>query len=311
MGLRVSTVSEDVFLFDLGIILTHPTIARDLSLEFSAIDLKRSTNLTQAIQNGLLLVDDGTYTIYASDYDPDEVLIQQLGYKDDILYVSEAELISRGDVYLKPNIFPLSLNSTAAATDNIYCPTARWITWDLSPGDKIVITNCDAAGVYTVASISDQQNFITVESIIDSTGGNISAFHPDAATRIGVDDEEFEYIEGSTLHECLASIDDQLGDTTSGITVGTHRSLDQLVHLIAEDSFEEITYSGVRPVSLIIWTDDNKVTKIREEQYTWNANKIDTLTTIQYNESGIEEERLIETYTYSGIKVISIDRELI
>jgi hypothetical protein len=90
----------------------------------------------------------------------------------------------------------------------------------------------------------------------------------------------------------------------------SHRTLDQLVHNIAEDSYEEITYSGIWPTTAIVWTDDTKTTKVREELYTWQqGNKIDVLTIIQYDADGSEEERIEETYTYSGMRVISIDRE--
>lgn len=293
MALRVSTVSGDVFLPDLGIYVTHPTVSRDLTLEFSSLDLKKSSNLTTAIQNGQLTVDDGTYTIYATDYDPDEVLIQQLGYRDDTLYVSEAELISRGDVYLKSSTFPLSLNSTAQATKNVYCPSARWITWQLSADDKIVITGCAAAGTYTVKSVTDQQNFIVNEAIVNSSNGYISAFHPDASTRIGVDDVSFNSLRGSTLHSSLAHVDGHLKN---------------LQHGIAEASYEEITYTGIHPTSLIVWTNSGKTTKIREEQYTWTGNHVNTLTMIQYNALGVESERVVETYTYTNSKVTSVSR---
>jgi len=303
MALRVSTVSTDVFIRDLGITVVHPTTSRDLSLEFTAIELKASTGLTEAIQSGVLVADDGVYTIHSTDYDPDETLIQQLGYRVDNLYVSEAELFSKGDVYVKADTFPLALNSTAQATRNIYCPYGRWVTWSVSPEDKVVITGNAAAGIYTVESVSDQQNLIVKEAVVDSTGGTIAIYHPNAATRIGVDDATFDHVAGNTLHECLASID----DLTSPYA---HRDLDQLVHNIAETSYEEVTYTGVNPTSLIVWTNSGKTIKIREEQYTWNGNKVNTLTMIQYNAAGAEVERVVETYTYTGSKVTSIARSL-
>lgn len=308
MALRVSTVSEDVFINDLGIYISHPTVARDLTLEFDPLQLRKSVQLTSAIQDGYLTVDDGTYTIHATDYDPDTALIQELGYNIDALYISEAELASCGDVYQHASVYPISLNSTASVTRNIYVPAARWYTWQVAPGDKVVITGNVAAGTYTVHSIADQQNFIVEEAIVDSTGGSLSVFHPDAATRIGVDDTDFDHVEGNNLHDILFSIDSQLGDTASGISVSTHRDLDQLVHLISEDSYEEVTYSGIHPVSDITWTDDGKTTKIREEIYMWSGNHVSTLTTIQYDASGTEVERTVETYGYTGSKITSIDR---
>lgn len=79
MALRVSTVDQNVTINDLGIVITHPTASRDLTTEFTSRELKDSSDLTNAIQAGLLVVDDGTFAIAADDYDPDEVVLQELG----------------------------------------------------------------------------------------------------------------------------------------------------------------------------------------------------------------------------------------
>lgn len=311
MALRVTTTGSDVPLYDLGITVTHPTSNRDLSVEFTALELKNSQDLTAAIQGGQLIADDGSYALFAADYDPDEVLIQQLGFRGDEKYISHNELQSSGDILVTSGVFPLPLNSTSNLTSNVYVPAGKWILWEVAPLDIVEITGCSASGLYTVESISDQQNLIVAESIPTSTGGYISIYHPPGATRIGVDDSTFQNISGSNLQELLESIDDSFIQT-SGITVGTHRNIDQLVHLIAEDSYEEYTYSGILATNITIWTNSGKTTKIREEQYTYGVgNKVDTLTTIQYDSLGNVEETLVETYTYSGIKVISIDRDLI
>ena len=91
-----------------------------------------------------------------------------------------------------------------------------------------------------------------------------------------------------------------------------HRPLDELVHLISEDSFEEITYdAGNKVTTMIIWTDSGKTTKIREEQYTYDSwNKVTQILTIQYNSSGTEVERMAEDFTYDGNRVTSIVRDV-
>jgi len=211
MALRVSTVTADVIIRDLGITVVHPTTDRDLSLEFSALELKTSEDLTAAIQNGDLTADDGTYTIYAVDYDPDEVLIQQLGFRGDDKYISYDELRSNGDVPVVSGTFPLALNSTSSITRNVYVPGGKWITWEISPRDKVEITGCAASGIYIIESISDQQNFIVEDAIPTSTGGSISIYHPNAAAFIGTDDTNFSLISGVNLQAVLESIDDQLG----------------------------------------------------------------------------------------------------
>jgi len=97
----------------------------------------------------------------------------------------------------------------------------------------------------------------------------------------------------------------------SGITETEHRTLDQLVHLISEDSFEEIVYNANRITDIVIWTDSGKTTKIREEQYTYNIeNRVSQILTIQYNSSGTEVERMTEDFTYSGGRIVSITRDV-
>lgn len=92
---------------------------------------------------------------------------------------------------------------------------------------------------------------------------------------------------------------------SSGLTEGAHRVLDTLIHDLAEDGYEEYTYSGNRVTNITVWTDSGKTTKIREWQYTYSGRKVNTETVIQYNASGAEAERLTISYSYSGSRVIS------
>lgn len=213
MALRVSTTGFDVPLDDLGIVIEHPTTNRDLFLEFTSDELKESEDLTLAIQNSDLLVDDGQFEINANDYNPNEVINQELFLKVDKRFISHDEL-SAGylDTPIESGVFPLALNSTASVTKNIYVPAARWGTWQIDIGDLVVINGSTAAdGTYTIDSISDHQNFIVVEPIADSTGGNITVYHPNAASRIGINDNDFQTVSGSNLQEVLDSVDDALG----------------------------------------------------------------------------------------------------
>jgi hypothetical protein len=219
MALRVSTISSDVTIADLGLVFFHPTVCRDISLEFSSREIRDSANLTTVIQSGLLLVDDGTFAIAGEDYDPDFVLLQQLALGLDVDTVSEAELLSSGDIYIKSDVFPLSVNSIASSTKNIYCPTAKWITWSLAENDKVVISGNAAAGTYTVDSIVDQHNFHVKEFITTATGGTISIYHPSASTKIGVNTTSLTLVSGHTLQEVVESIDDKLGEVV-GANVG-------------------------------------------------------------------------------------------
>lgn len=93
---------------------------------------------------------------------------------------------------------------------------------------------------------------------------------------------------------------------SGGLTEGAHKVLDTLIHDLAEDRYEEFTYSGNHVTNITVWTDSGKTTKIREWQYTYSGNKVSTETVIQYNASGVEVERVVSTFTYSGNKVSNI-----
>jgi hypothetical protein len=78
----------------------------------------------------------------------------------------------------------------------------------------------------------------------------------------------------------------------------------------AETSFVEYLYSGVNLTDMIIWTDNTKVQKIFEENYTYVSSRVNTVTTKQYDRTGVLIETLTTSLTYSGSKLISEDRVL-
>lgn len=98
--------------------------------------------------------------------------------------------------------------------------------------------------------------------------------------------------------------------TGSGLSEGAHRALDQLIHGIAEDSFEEMTYAGNKVTAIIVWTDAGKTTKIREELFTYTGNQATTIVTKQYDVAGalIVGETMTETLSYTGTKIDDITR---
>jgi len=98
--------------------------------------------------------------------------------------------------------------------------------------------------------------------------------------------------------------------TGSGLSEGQHRALDQLVHGIAENSYEEITYTGNKVTSIIVWTSVAKTTKIREETFTYTGNNVTTIVTKQYDVAGalIVGETMTETLAYTGNKIDDITR---
>jgi len=99
------------------------------------------------------------------------------------------------------------------------------------------------------------------------------------------------------------------GSSTGGITPGNHRTLDQLVHEIAEDSYCEIERSGGRVSSVISYTDSGKSIKIRSVDYARTAGRVSSIVVKQYDSGGsiIVGETLTGTITRTGGRVSSID----
>lgn len=93
-------------------------------------------------------------------------------------------------------------------------------------------------------------------------------------------------------------------DTVGGI--GNHETLDTLAHFVVENSHEELTYSGNKITSSVLWTDSNKVTKIRETFVSYSGNKIIESIDIQYDGSGTEIYRVTSNFTYSGSRIVNI-----
>jgi len=92
-----------------------------------------------------------------------------------------------------------------------------------------------------------------------------------------------------------------------------HRPLDQLVHLIAEDSYEEILYTGSRVDSITVWETSAKIKKIREELFTYTGNKVTQVVTKQYDGAGAVAvgETMTEIFTYTGNKVTNTARTVV
>lgn len=93
-------------------------------------------------------------------------------------------------------------------------------------------------------------------------------------------------------------------------SLSEHRQLDQLVHAIAEDSYEQYIYTGNRVDAVIVWETVAMLEKIREELFTYTGNKVTTIVTKQYDSTGVllVGETMTEVLTYSGAKVIDITR---
>lgn len=345
----ISTVSTNVTISDLGLVLTHPVVDRDLALEFTAEDIAASEDLTAAIQSGSLIVkittaEYGEYQIDADEYTSFSLLEQALPSFEKEEFLTESEIEATYlDSFIREGIFPAVLSSTTAVTNVVVSTSATFQDWRVAPNDIIGIFGTTTSdGYFTVQSITNQTTLVTEEALNTTSGvGTFAIYNPVGAKRVGVDDTNFTVISGTDAQSVFESIDlnmvqdlDDLGDVDvstnppldgyvleydgyqwAPISVTTliedeHRSLDQLVHEIAEDAYTEYSYTGNQVTNITTYTDSGKTTKIREEEFTYSGTRVDTAVTIQYDGAGTIVERLTETFTYSGTQVISVDSVL-
>ena len=93
-----------------------------------------------------------------------------------------------------------------------------------------------------------------------------------------------------------------------GITESQHDGLDDLVHWLAESHHLEVVRTSGKVSRVTAWTDAGKTQKVRElDNIVRSAGKISTYDLIQYNGSGVENQRLAFSITRSAGKVASID----
>lgn len=81
--------------------------------------------------------------------------------------------------------------------------------------------------------------------------------------------------------------------TGGGITESEHRSLDTLLHNLVEDCYIEYTRTNGRVTAIMVWTDNLKTLKIREELITYTNGLVSQIVERQYDGAGA----LVETKT--------------
>lgn len=91
-----------------------------------------------------------------------------------------------------------------------------------------------------------------------------------------------------------------------GITEGQHDALDDLVHNIAETSYEEVTRSGGKVTNITIWETSSKIKKVRETIIARSGGKVSQIDLVQYDGTGTEKQRMAGVITRSDGKVASI-----
>ena len=164
------------------------------------------------------------------------------------------------------------------------------------------IESPDSGGVETdefPTSLDKNEDFVDCRGVTIQDDSS-----DDDLVRVSRDGDDLTFLDKNNTEKTLTD----LVAGTGGLTADSHRVLDQLVHGLAEDYYEEYTYSGSKVTNITVWTDSGKTKKIREEQYMYTGPRITQAVTIQYDSDGNEFERLTESYTYAfGNRVDHVD----
>lgn len=309
MSFLVSTISSDVLIKDLGLYLSHPTIDRDISLEFNPEDIAHSANLTAAIsQPGAVLVaklskeEYGIEIIDGYFYNPYILLQENLNpeFKEQIITAKEIKATDI-NALIYPGVFPIQVSSTTNSTRRIVSNGAAFESWLLDSGDIVVITGSAAAGRYRVDTVIDQKTFSVIEPLASTAGvGTISIYHPVGASITGFNPSGLFSTSALNVQDAIKDLDGYISTLGVGTSSIAHDDYDTLVHNLAENNYEEYTYTGLRISSIISWTDIFKTTKIRESSFTYLGSRVSSEVNIQYDSYGAETQRLLKNYTYTG-----------
>jgi len=220
----VSTTGTDVSLLDLGLILIHETIDRDLGQEFTSQELSNSKDLTEAINNGNLSVkiasaQYGLYEVSANEYSGSLVLTQTVTANIGDEVVLEAELNSGYlDTYVVEDIFPVSLSSTTFGTNVVVVTTASFQDWKVAPGDIVSIYGTSVTdGYFLVDEVVDQRKLTVVGNLLTTNGvGYIEVYNPVGATKVGINAANMSLTSASNLQQALEDLDAAISSIEGG-----------------------------------------------------------------------------------------------
>jgi hypothetical protein len=93
----------------------------------------------------------------------------------------------------------------------------------------------------------------------------------------------------------------------NAITVGTHETLNTLVHNLAETSYEEITRTSGLITNVTVWQTSAKLVKVRETVITRTGGLVNTVADKQYDDSGVLVQTVTQTYNRTSGLITSID----
>ena len=126
---------------------------------------------------------------------------------NDVDFVDADELLSDGYTIYRTN----TLATTAVSRTVVIVPSFAFdslINVDnaVEVGDIVSIYGNAAAGLYTVESITNDTDFVVVESISSSVGGSVDFIYPAGATKVGFDPSNTIFITSNTVQGALEEI---------------------------------------------------------------------------------------------------------
>ena len=142
------------------------------------------------------------------------------------------------------------------------------------------------------ANVTDDVGQSNVEdlNLVDTSGGG------------ALDERDLSYRDGSfVLQDSTGAFDPRLVDRAD------HASIDDLVHGLAEDSYQEITRTAGAVTSVVVWTDSGKTVKIRETTITRSGGQVSQTVEEQYDGAGLLIQTLTSTFTRVSGQVTSVD----
>lgn len=175
MGLFVDTISTNVTIGDLGITLVHPTLNRDLGSQFTAEEIRKSTDLYSAIANGQLnwKLASGGAIQPITNFDPDFFELEQestgSGYGTSEARVTATETLtltasSRNRLFFKGTATGQIVRLPNATT----CQLGHDIQIFNLSSQPIVIQNQDGTSFATLLSSSNGR--FTLQDNLSSNG---------------------------------------------------------------------------------------------------------------------------------------------
>lgn len=143
------------------------------------------------------------------------------------------------------------------------------------------------------------------EDVIEAAGYELQ--EPDGSTRdatVLISRDTGEMTFKDTANPAPVTLSDLLVGS-GGLTPTSHRALDQLVHGVAENSYDQYIYTGSRVDAVITWETAGMLKKIREETYTYTGSRVTTIVTKQYDAAGVllTGETMTEVFSYTGSRV--------